>query len=610
MRLKKIKNKNFCSFEDAELELLQNSSDKNAIYLIHGINKDITDDSPEETSNGSGKSTIIGESVTFNLFNRPLRGDKKKSKIDQLIKRQDITNTVKGKSKGSVLFNEVEYFVNDDILTITKTKKKDSTSASTEVKLNGEDKSKRLRSLTNDDIIEFIGIPYDVFSQTIASYADNGNFIDMNFTQRIDLFKKIINIEFMDDIYDKIDKSNKKFIEKIRDIEWNIDRKKELISLMNKNKDDMKKYVEDKIEDLKKELKQNDNRKKELKDVKEYENKIEEIDEKIEKVKESINSINNIINTNNKEITNINNKITKITKLRETTCSQCGQVVSGDYVDTQVQELKNQLDIYEKSNKVANDQLKMLNDGTIEKYQADKKNVQNIINEMQRLSISISSVEQRIKNEIKAKEKELQNINPVDTIGITNAEEEVVELGNEKDKLDYLMKYSKPMKDLFSPKSVMRSAIYNKYVALVSDLFSHYISRLYNNELLSYVTINDDGEIDIVIIKNDQEISYWTLSSGEKARFTLAMFLALFNFVQCVANNPPSFLILDEPFEHMDIQGHKLAVQVINEIYSEMGVDIFIISHTDVPIEEFSEDVVIKRIKVVKENDISVAKII
>jgi hypothetical protein len=44
MRLKKIKNKNFCSFEDAELELLQNSSDKNAIYLIHGINKDITDD--------------------------------------------------------------------------------------------------------------------------------------------------------------------------------------------------------------------------------------------------------------------------------------------------------------------------------------------------------------------------------------------------------------------------------------------------------------------------------------------------------------------------------------------------------------------------------------
>ena len=114
MRLKKIKNKNFCSFEDTELELLQNSSDKNAIYLIHGINKDITDDSPEETSNGSGKSTIIGESVTFNLFNRPLRGDKKKSKIDQLIKRQDITNTVKGKSKGSVLFNEVEYFVNDD----------------------------------------------------------------------------------------------------------------------------------------------------------------------------------------------------------------------------------------------------------------------------------------------------------------------------------------------------------------------------------------------------------------------------------------------------------------------------------------------------------------
>ncbi len=606
MRIKKIKNKNFCSFEDIELELLTSNDEKNIIYIIDGINKDISEDKPEETSNGSGKSSVIGESVTFSLFNRPLRGGKKKIKIDDLIKRD--AEEVEGKKKNGInLFNEVEYFVGDDILSITKTKKKNSSTASTEVKLNGKDQSKRLRSLTNDDIIEFLGIPFDVFSQTSANYTDNDNFIAMNYTQRIDLFKKIISIEFMDEIFDKIDKWNKKSTKELDNIEGDIREKNIYISLMKKNKDDMKKYIQDKIKDLKKELKENELKKKDLINVSEYEEKIEVINDKISKIKDSINELNSVIDTNDREIDKIKKEITKVTKLKETECNNCGQLVSGKYVEEKVTELNKNITTYTKNNEAVKKQLSILNDGTIELLQKEKKENQNKIYENQKLESSISSVEKKLLSDIAKNEKELKNIIPTDEDGISNAESELKELEERKDKLEKILEKSRVLRDLFNHKSNLRSAIYNKYISLVSDLFSHYISKLYNNELISYLSINEEGEIDIVILKDEQEISYWTLSSGERARFNLAIFLALFNFVQCVATNPPSFLILDEPFVNMDLQGHKLALEAIKEIYNDMGVDIFIISHTYIPVEEFDDDTVIKKIHVVKENGISTA---
>ena len=83
MRIKSIELQNFLPFKHIKLDLLNSVEDSASIYFISGINYNSNDD---DSSNGSGKSSIIGESIMYNIYGKGLRGSKQKVKLNDMIK--------------------------------------------------------------------------------------------------------------------------------------------------------------------------------------------------------------------------------------------------------------------------------------------------------------------------------------------------------------------------------------------------------------------------------------------------------------------------------------------------------------------------------------------
>ena len=77
MRLKSIHLKNFLSFGKVDVNLVEEYDEPPTIYVIDGINYD---NDSSDSSNGSGKSAFISESIMFNIFGKGLRGSKQKVK--------------------------------------------------------------------------------------------------------------------------------------------------------------------------------------------------------------------------------------------------------------------------------------------------------------------------------------------------------------------------------------------------------------------------------------------------------------------------------------------------------------------------------------------------
>ena len=191
MRLKKIQLKNFLSFYNSEIDLIKDYNEPPTTFLINGINYD---NDTNDSSNGSGKSAFISESLMFNIYGRGLRGSKQKVKLNEMIRHG-----------AKEMLNSVEYFISEDnanqILKIKRTKSEKT--SSTEIEIDGESKTKRLKRLSDTDIRSFINLEPELFAQTIVYYKDNVNLLSMNYGQRIDLFKKIINLEIIDESYEK-----------------------------------------------------------------------------------------------------------------------------------------------------------------------------------------------------------------------------------------------------------------------------------------------------------------------------------------------------------------------------------------------------------------------
>ena len=82
MRIKSINISNFLSYENANIEFNHDSTDSPKIYVIDGMNLDSGDDG----SNGSGKSSLVSESVFYNIYGRGLRGSKQRLKLNDMVR--------------------------------------------------------------------------------------------------------------------------------------------------------------------------------------------------------------------------------------------------------------------------------------------------------------------------------------------------------------------------------------------------------------------------------------------------------------------------------------------------------------------------------------------
>lgn len=571
MRLKKIQLKNFLSFYNSEIDLIKDYNEPPTTFLINGINYD---NDTNDSSNGSGKSAFISESLMFNIYGRGLRGSKQKVKLNEMIRHG-----------AKEMLNSVEYFISEDntnqILKIKRSKSEKT--SSTEIEIDGESKTKRLKRLSDTDIRSFINLEPELFAQTIVYYKDNINLLAMNYGQRIDLFKKIINLEIIDESYEKartFKNSNEKYLDYLKNLKKSTIN---IIEIIDNNKEKYKDYLQDELNNYLKEL--DDILKVEFESTEEYEENIKNFKKEIESIDKEIKNINNKIVINKNNIEKIDKELKKIKSLSGGLCPTCKQLVTSEYTSAieleyektktvLLKEIENYLissEEFSAKNKIINNNL-LENSNKIKKIESKKmiheQSINAINKQIKKLNNDINNIKiENLNSEDKNKyEKKLKSI-----------EKAILIRTDWKNAIEYWF-------NLFSPKSLLRASIIRKYVILLSDIFEYYISKLYNNEIIGKIEIDDDSNIDIILYKDKYETNYWQMSSGERKRIDVAMILSLYEFTSHIKPNLPKFLILDEIFDSLDYPGVNAVIETLNDVQKRHQIDLYLISHISIPI--------------------------
>jgi len=593
MRIKNIKLKNFLSFSDVNLNLVQDINDDPVLYIIDGINYD---NDNEDASNGSGKSALIGESITYNIYGRGLRGSRQKVRLNDMIK-YGCQN----------MFNEVEYLIDtpdgSKNLIITRTKQLDG-SSSVNVSIDGEEKTKRTKRLSDKDIKLFINILPEVFSQVVVYYKDNINLLSMNYGQRLDFFKNAIDLSIIDDYYNKVKEFknlNDKYLDRLT---YNYRNTKEIIDIVDENKDKYKSFLESKLTELFKELEVLNSKK--FEDTESLELELKELDKKLEELDKQLLEHQSNINYIRKSMDKLEKELQKIDSLSDVECPTCKQYVPRKHIERISEKYKNDLNKFttelnellakvenfniekRKINKNKNkikEQIDKINNDKI----LNKQNIKNIKIEIEKLEKEISELQSTNNNDIDKNkyEKRLEAINKA-----------IIIRNNWKQNSEYWY-------NLFAPKSLLRSAIIRRYINVLSDIFEYYISKLYNNEIISKIEIDDDGQIDILLYKDNFETNYWQMSSGERKRIDIAMIFSLYEFTSYLNPNIPKFLILDELFDSLDYPGIRAVTEALLDVQKRHKIDLFVISHIPLPLEDLNNFTKVKHILVVKKDKIS-----
>ena len=601
MRLSKIELNNFMSFKSDTIELTSDINEKPTIYIIDGINYD-SDVENESSSNGSGKSTLIGESVMYNIFGRGLRGNKQKVKLNEMIRN--------GSSKMS---NIITYLINDEDNNqsnlIIERNKSIKGSSSVDVNIDGETKTKRTKRLSDKDIKMFINLTPEVFSQVVVYYHDNINLLAMNYGQRLDFFKNMVDLTLIDDYYEKAKNfktSNERMLEKLYMSKKNTE---EIISIVEDNKDEYIDYLNKKLDDLNEKLKEAES--VEVSDVGEYKDLINTKKDELDSLTKEYNSKHELILIARNNLDKIEKEINRFSKLSGVKCPTCHQMVTGEYVDTisksyiseqnefqliiqtnqkdtaelnsQIKDVKNSIDNYQNIINKINTELKL-----------KEQNIRSINNDIAKIKKDILNVDNKKEDKVDKSKYELK------LLGLNNA----IKIREEwSESVDYWY-------NIFSPKSLLRSAIIRKYIAILSDIFEYYISKLYNNEILAKITISDDGDIDINIYYNGYETNYWQMSSGERKRIDISMMLSLYEFNSYINPNMPKFLIMDELLDSLDPIGIDSVIDTLVDVQKRHNIDLYLVSHIPIPLENIPESTNVKHILVTKKDKTSTVKYI
>lgn len=596
MRIKSIRLQNFLSYADSELIVHQTPDELPTIYIIDGLNLDVENDG--NAGNGTGKSAFFSESIFYNIYSMGLRGNKKRFKVTDMV-RYGTEN----------MSNIVEYFIKNDNdysdLKISRSKKIDGANT-VSVVIDNDEKTKRTKRLSDKDIKSFIDLVPDVFSQIVMYYKDNITLLEMNYGQRLDFFKTIIDLSIMDDYYNaardfRIDNDKKLF-----ELELQIKNCNDVIEILSKDSNKYLSFVENQVNELTNKLTAAKN--EALIDTDALEEEKNNISDIINKYNKQANEIQAKIVYENRCASSIKEEALKIKELSGAVCPTCKQNVPNEYVDVVIKKYLEQINV-------------IINN--VNKLNAEKTNIEQILNENSRKlseinekynkAITANRIRanniQTIQNELNKYQRELEKIKSNEDNKSTESkeyyEQQLIELQNEYNKRQEYQEDTNYWYEMLAPTSLFRSTIIKKYVNLLSDTFEYYISSLYNSEIVGKILVNDDGQIDIVLFKDGYEANYWQLSSGEKKRISIALMLSLYEFTTALNPNTPQFIVADEIFDSLDISGRTAVMETLIDVQKRHKIDLFLISHVSIPTEIIPEETPIKYVLVTKKNKIS-----
>lgn len=577
MKFNYVRFKNFLSYgEDIqEIDLSQPG-----ITLVVGENK------RDGGSNGSGKSTATVESIVYALF----------GKTTKKLKADDVVNNKTRKD----CFVEVNFNIGKDEYHVRRYRNHSELGNSLMLEKNGKDITAEGKIETQAELENIIKISYKSFiSSIVLSQEKIANFAEADSLER----RKIIENLLMYDFISKYHKAAKEVLRtigpEIRATTGSIDEKKDTIDTLAENlmgyidsketeaeeratklEQAKEELAELKAVDAQKELELRRQAEQKSAEIDDIESKIDDMDSRISSLKRKLPSAENKLSSRLKEI--------QETEEHPNTCPVCANVIDKKKLDEYLASKREEVEEIQQSISEWKDELETLEEEEkklqrrLAKKQKQLKELKDECNsdlpleELENSTAHIKELEQEIavlESYSFDPETDSYVLSTTDTINKKKAE---------------LKKLRKKMRRLEEERDYYewwKSALSNSPNSLKSFCINHILTSF--NKYIDYylaffgydITYTLNEELEDVIIKDGEEVSFGHLSGGEKRSLEVALVFALYEIVRLKMPDNINIIVLDEllsmNFDDVRVGG---AVEILSEI-EERGLGIYVIDH-------------------------------
>lgn len=560
LRFKSIKADNFLSILHSEVEL-----DNQGVVLIKGINNS----QGSADSNGSGKSTIVAESIFYALTGETLRGT------------SEVVNIFTTDNYALV---ELEFELNQINYRIIRTKNHPELGTNLKIFKNGIDISGDKLKKSEAILKEELGL---IDSTLISGILILGQGLPDTFTslkpkerkERLEILSQ--SSEFISELELRVSELTKDYSKKLQNNNQIVIQKEtELRILRESRKRDSERLVElYKKESDSKELSEEleiitEEGKKISSELKEKEGKKEELDIKVRELENLLYSSNSSKQNKEQERKTIELLISKLT---ESKCPTCGQwIKSPELIESMKEENQKKLNLIDKAISIYSNKINFCKEEISKlKEEISKLNIQFLKKELDNKRSRIIQIKSEIKIREESTKEQIEILS--NALEDYNKKENQIEI--ELDSINKLSSEFETKLDILSWIKKMCSKDFRGY--LLSGVIDYLNLRLDNYSKALFGTNKLKMILDGTKIYIDYEgRQYEGLSGGEKRLADICVQFSLRDMLKNTLGFMSNILILDEVFENIDESGVKNIVELINS-FSETS-SIFVISHSHI----------------------------
>ena len=542
MRILKIRFKNIGSYGNKiqEIELSLNGG----FYVVLG-------------GNGVGKSTISNV-IKFCLYGKV--DGKKMGDIPNRINKEawaEIEIEAKGKHIS------IERGINPSIFNV----RIDGNEYDRAGKLN-------VQKYLEEEILE---IPFYVFANVISlSINDFKSFLNMSLPDKRAIIDRIFGFSIINQMREVIREESSTLRLSLNNLDGRISSTKEsLESSMNELEALMEKInnsSEEKYKDLQKNLTS-------FTKLKEFHNeKFEEFKKQETEMKDKVDKVNALIIGGRNNIKNID---VKLNLYQNDQCPTCSSDLSTEFHHGIKESLEEER---EKEDKAIRSNNMVLSDLQNKSKDINKTKLE-FIEKGSKISLKINMLQSELsKLDDKDKDGQITSLENIKNKLETQLSDAKKERFKSEDKITWI----KILEEILGEKGVKQMAIKTILPSLNGEIF-----RMLQEMHLEYRVVFDD-EFNASLSHLGMDITPSSLSTGEMKKVDFAVLISVIKLMK-IKFPGINLLFLDEIFSSVDSDGIYSILKILGEATTDLGLNIFVISHNPLPHEVFDYKIEIEK---------------